>query len=130
MPTAAVNGIEMHIALDYLAAYGLMTLLDGPLRRAVVRAVGPELRDGKSVSTDADGRWELREIPAGRLTIQVTKGGYVPLSFGQRRPFEAGKPIEVKTSTSGRVVSLNLKRMTVRPVTGAAFEAGIESRRS
>lgn len=76
---------------------GRVTSLDTgrPLRRAVVRASGPELRDGKSVSTDADGRWELREIPAGRLTISVTKGGYVPLSYGQRRPFEAGKPVDV-----------------------------------
>ena len=50
------------------------------------------------MSTDADGRWELRELPAGRLTISVTKGGYVPLSYGQRRPFEAGKTIEVPTA--------------------------------
>jgi NAD(P)-dependent dehydrogenase (short-subunit alcohol dehydrogenase family) len=33
------DGIEMHIALDYLAAYGLMTLLDGPLRRGRARVV-------------------------------------------------------------------------------------------
>jgi len=33
------DGIEMHIALDYLAAYGLTTLLDGPLRRGHARVV-------------------------------------------------------------------------------------------
>ncbi len=37
----------------------------------------------------------MRELPAGRLSISVTKGGYVSLSYGQRRPFEAGKPIDV-----------------------------------
>ena len=81
---------------------GRVTALDTgrPLRRAVVRASGPELRDGKSVSTDAEGRWELRELPAGRLSIQITKGGYVSLSYGQRRPFEAGKPIDVANGAS------------------------------
>ncbi|BCY08747.1 SDR family NAD(P)-dependent oxidoreductase [Actinoplanes sp. L3-i22] len=33
------EGIEMHIALDYLAAYGLMTRLDTPLRRGRARIV-------------------------------------------------------------------------------------------
>lgn len=36
---ASVDGVEMHIALDYLAAYGLVTLLDGPLRRGRARVV-------------------------------------------------------------------------------------------
>jgi hypothetical protein len=66
-----------------------------PIRRAVVRATGQALRESKSVSTDADGRWELREIPAGRFTISVTKGGYVQLSYGQKRPFEGGKTVDV-----------------------------------
>ena len=82
---------------------GRVTSLDTgrPIRRAVVRAFGPELRDGKSVSTDAEGRWELREIPAGRFGISVTKGGYVSLSYGQQRPFEAGKQVDV---ADGQVV--------------------------
>src|SRR6187401_1817875 len=48
---------------------GRVTSLDSgrPIRRAVVRALGPELREGKSVSTDVEGRWELRDIPAGRF---------------------------------------------------------------
>lgn len=76
---------------------GRVTSLDSgrPIRRAVVRISGPELREGKSVSSDADGRWELRELPAGRFTLSVTKGGYVSLSYGQRRPFEAGKTLDV-----------------------------------
>jgi NAD(P)-dependent dehydrogenase (short-subunit alcohol dehydrogenase family) len=35
----SADGIEMHIALDYLAAYGLTTLLDLPLRRGQARVV-------------------------------------------------------------------------------------------
>jgi protocatechuate 3,4-dioxygenase beta subunit len=66
-----------------------------PLRRAVVRASSPEVREGRSVSTDADGRWEIKELPAGRFAVSVQKGGYVPLSYGQRRPFEQGRPVDL-----------------------------------
>jgi hypothetical protein len=77
---------------------GRVTALESgrPIRRAVVRAMGPELREGKSVSTDVEGRWEFRDIPAGRFSITVTKGGYVTLAYGQQRPFEAGKTVEVR----------------------------------
>jgi 5-hydroxyisourate hydrolase-like protein (transthyretin family) len=66
-----------------------------PLRRAQVRAMAPELREGRTVSTDADGRWEMKEMPAGRYSITFSKGGYVSLAYGQRRPFEQGKPVDV-----------------------------------
>lgn len=66
-----------------------------PLRRAVVRATSPEVREGRSVSTDVEGRWEIKDLPAGRFSISVQKGGYVPLSYGQRRPFEQGKPVDL-----------------------------------
>jgi hypothetical protein len=76
---------------------GRVTALDSgrPIRRAVVRLMAPEIREPRSVSTDADGRWELRELPAGRYSIMVTKGGFVSLSYGQVRPFEPGKPVEL-----------------------------------
>ena len=114
---------------------GRVTSLDTgrPLRRALVRAVGPELRDGKSVSTDAEGRWELRDIPAGRLTISVSKGGYVGLSYGQRRPFEAGKTVDVANGATVDKLDVALPRggaVTGRvvdefgePVTGVSVSA-------
>src|SRR5262245_12492572 len=37
-----------------------------PLRRAQVRIMGPELREGRLANTDAEGRYEIKEIPAGR----------------------------------------------------------------
>jgi hypothetical protein len=76
---------------------GRVTALDTarPIRRAQVRAGGPEIREGKVVSTDADGRWTLKHLPAGRYRIDVTKGGYVAVAYGQRRPFEAGKTVDL-----------------------------------
>src|SRR3989442_2429121 len=75
-----------------------------PLRRAQVRAMAGELRESRIATTDAEGRYELKELPAGRWDLTATKAGFVTLRFGQRRPFEAGRPIEVgERETMARV---------------------------
>lgn len=66
-----------------------------PIRRAQVRAIAGELRESRIATTDAEGRFELKELPAGRWNLSATKAGFVTLSFGQRRPFESGRPIEL-----------------------------------
>lgn len=47
------DGIEMHIAVDYLAAYGMMTLLEPALRKGrarVVNVVSDSLRDTRQIA--------------------------------------------------------------------------------
>jgi len=66
-----------------------------PLRRAMVRASAPELRESRSTMTDAQGAYELKDLPAGRYMLMASKGSYVMVQFGQRRPFEPGRPIEL-----------------------------------
>jgi Carboxypeptidase regulatory-like domain len=66
----------------------------GPIRRAQVRLTGPDI-GAKTALTDAEGRFEFRELPAGRFSMQATKSGYVSVQFGQTRPFESGKAIEL-----------------------------------
>jgi hypothetical protein len=66
-----------------------------PIRRVQVRAFAMEGRESRMASTDAQGRYELRDLPAGRWQLSAGKAGYVTLQFGQRRPFESGRPIEL-----------------------------------
>jgi hypothetical protein len=66
----------------------------GPIRRAQVRITGQDIAP-KAALTDAEGRFEFRELPAGRFTLQATKSGFVTVQYGQTRPFESGKPIEL-----------------------------------
>jgi hypothetical protein len=76
---------------------GRVVTADGgtPIRRVQVRAMSAELRESRMASTDAQGRYELRDLPAGRWQLSASKAGFVTLQYGQRRPFESGRPIEV-----------------------------------
>ena len=66
-----------------------------PIRRAQVRINSPEAREGRVATTDQQGRFEIKELPAGRYTITASKGGFVSLQYGQRRPSESGTPLEL-----------------------------------
>src|SRR5437867_3005990 len=69
-----------------------------PLRRARIQVTAPELAgDERMTSTNAEGRYEIKDLPAGRYTVTVTRSGYLRLSYGQRRPYEQGKPLQVAT---------------------------------
>jgi protocatechuate 3,4-dioxygenase beta subunit len=65
-----------------------------PVRRAQVRLSGPEI-GAKVALTDSDGRFEFRELPAGRFSMTASKTGFVNMQYGQMRPFEQGKTIEL-----------------------------------
>src|SRR5262245_58146583 len=67
-----------------------------PLRKASVRAISPDARENRGVSTDADGKFEMKELPAGRYNVSVSKGSYVSLSYGQSRPLEDDKALEIQ----------------------------------
>lgn len=84
-----------------------------PLRRAVVRLFGGDLPEGRVATTDEQGRWELRDLPAGRFNLSAMKAGYVSLQFGQRRPFERGRPIEVADGQTIEGIQFNLPRGSV-----------------
>lgn len=84
-----------------------------PLRRAQVRTFSPELREGRIASTDQQGRYEIKDLPAGRYTLTANKGGFVGLQYGQRRPYEAGKPLEIKDGELVERADFSLPRGSV-----------------
>lgn len=84
-----------------------------PLRRAQVRVASPDARESRVATTDAQGRFEFRELPAGRYTITGSKAGFVTLQYGQRRPSESGTPIELADGQTLDKVALALPRGSV-----------------
>ena len=78
-----------------------------PLRKAQVRIFANETRENRMATTDANGGYEFTEVRAGRYTISASKGSYVGLSYGQQRPTDAGKPLQIlDNQTVERVDSL------------------------
>lgn len=95
-----------------------------PVRRAQVRAMSMEGRGGGVTNTDAEGRFEIKELPAGRYTITASKGGYVMGQYGQRRPGEAGTPVELSDGQTAEKVNFVLSRGSV--ISGRIVDDGGE----
>lgn len=83
-----------------------------PLRRAQVRILGPDV-GAKAAMTDAEGRYEFRELPAGRFNLTASKSGYVMVQYGQTRPFEAGRPIELADKQVVEKADISMPRGSV-----------------
>jgi hypothetical protein len=104
-----------------------------PLRRALVQATSPDTPQGRSISTDADGRWELKALPAASYRIRVQKGGYVAIFYGQQRPFAQGTVVDVSEGQAVEKLDVSLPRAGVitgtvsdefgEPITGARVSA-------
>ena len=104
---------------------------NSPVRRAQVRATSPDTRSARLSTTDADGRFELRDLPAGRWTISATKGGFVTQQFGQRHPFESVEPIDLAdgqrfsanfTLSRGSAITGRVSDEFGDPITGARVQ--------
>jgi hypothetical protein len=81
-----------------------------PLRKAQVRVMSGELRENRMTTTDGDGKYEFKELPAGRYNVMASKGSYVNLNYGQQRPFEPGKPLEILDGQTIEKVDFSLPR--------------------
>jgi carboxypeptidase family protein len=98
--TAGLAG-QMRTGIDPLTATisGRVTTETGaPIRRAEIRATS---NGGlaRFATTDTEGRYVVRDLPAGDFTLHVSKSGFVPLYFGQRRPFERRTTLQLVPGT-------------------------------
>ena len=56
---------------------------------------GEGIDEARSTTTDDNGRYEFKDLPAGRIRLTASKGGYVEVQYGQRRPQQSGRPIDL-----------------------------------
>ena len=101
---------------------GRVLTADGgtPIRRAQIRAISSDTRASRLATTDGQGRFEFRDLPAGRWEITASKAGFVTLRYGQRRPFEAGRPIDLSETQVVENADLSLPRGAA--ITGRVFD--------
>lgn len=105
----------------------------GPIRRAQVRATAPGSQDTRTTLTDEQGRFELKELAGGKYTVTASKGGFVSLQYGQRRPSEPGTPVDLGAGQTLEKLVIALPRGSVitgrlvdefgEPLTGAQVRA-------
>ncbi|MFI5761843.1 SDR family NAD(P)-dependent oxidoreductase [Streptomyces sp. NPDC051563] len=100
----SADGVEMHIALDYLAAYGLTTLLDGPLRRGrarVVNVASDTLNDTRQIKLAGRPRPATLDLTGVDDLAQLNpRDGFVP--------FEAYARAKLMTVTAGFALARDL----------------------
>ena len=101
---------------------GTVTAADtgNPLRRALVRAMAQGGSGNGMATTDADGRFEIKDLPGGRYNVTVSKAGYVMTSYGQRRPEQPGTLLEILDGTTVEKLSFSLLRGGV--ITGTVLD--------
>jgi carboxypeptidase family protein len=79
-----------------------------PLRKAMVRIFAAELRENRMTTTDPQGRYEFRDLPAGRYTVMASKGGFVGLTYGQTKPLGGGKLLTIRDAETAEKVDFSL----------------------
>ena len=104
-----------------------------PVRRAQVRASAADTGDTRTTLTDEQGRFELRELAGGHYALGASKGGFISLQYGQRRPGEAGTPVDLAAGQTLEKLTIALPRGSVitgrivdeygEPLTGAQVQA-------
>jgi hypothetical protein len=127
-PRAMRPGEEAPKGTAVLRGYVLAADTGAPIRRAQVRASAPDA-DTRMTTTDEQGRFELKELAGGRYTVTASKGGFVTLQYGQRRPSERGTPIDLPAGQTLEKLVIGLPRGSViagrivdefgEPLTGA-----------
>ena len=105
-----------------------------PLRRVQIHLLPmtAEVAEPRLTMTGDDGRYEFTQLPAGRYGLKASKGGYVEIEYGQRRPFEKGRPLEIAdrqvleptdmTLPLGAVVTGRVTDETGEPVARASVQ--------
>ena len=80
---------------------GLVTAADtgAPVRGAEVR-LSSRSSYNRLATTDGDGVFSMRDLPSGEYQLTVSRAGFTPLIFGQRRPLETPTPINLSEGES------------------------------
>ena len=66
-----------------------------PLRRAQLTLAGLLPGDRFTTSTNARGEYVFKDVPEGRYTLSVSRGGYLRTEYGERHAGAGGKPIQL-----------------------------------
>jgi len=111
--TARIRGRVFAADTGKPVAGAIVTVVD-------TRASNPTERQGRWIRTDADGRWEAQGLLPGAYTLSVSKAGYLKIEYGQKRPFERGKRLDLAAGQLLDRIDITLPRAGA--ITGRVFD--------
>lgn len=91
-----------------------------PLRHASVHVINRGQRGWAQAGTDDQGRFVLADLPPGRYMLAASKGGYVSMEYGQTRPLEPGRPVDLAAGQTLEHIDVTLLRGGV--ITGRVLD--------
>ncbi|MGE3276536.1 MAG: carboxypeptidase regulatory-like domain-containing protein [Vicinamibacterales bacterium] len=98
------------------------TVLDAvtgaPLARA--RVMARDRVTGGAVTSDAEGRFTIARLPAGRYYVSAEKAGYVAGTYGQSKPGRAPTPVAI--GEDDRAAGLTIALTPGGVITGQVFD--------
>lgn len=80
-----------------------------PLHRVRV-TVDTKRPNPPSAVTDTRGIFEITDVPVGSYSLTATRAGFLTIQYGQRRPREAGRTIEVRAGEAAEGIDIALFR--------------------
>src|SRR5258706_2609204 len=95
-----------------------------PLRRAQITLASNRGGPPRNTSSDLQGRYEFKDLPPGRYVLSVRRAGYLGLQYGQRRPSDQARPIQIMDGQVLDNVDLTLPRTAT--IVGRVFDDGGE----
>jgi hypothetical protein len=112
---------------------GTVTAADSgaPVRGAEVR-LSSDSSYNRLATSNGDGHFELRDLPAGEYRLTVSRAGFTSVQFGQRRPFESPATIALSEGesatanvvlTRGGVIYGRVVDQFGEPLTGTRVQA-------
>lgn len=86
-----------------------------PLRRVQLSVASLDLGGPRprTTSTDEDGRYEIADLPGGLYTVTATRGGFLSLRYGQLRPREQARTIELVEGQVAENINLALPKASL-----------------
>jgi protocatechuate 3,4-dioxygenase beta subunit len=83
-----------------------------PLHRVRVVLNGA-VQNAPTAVSDARGEFEITDVPPGSYTLSATRAGYLTIQYGQRRPRELGRTIEVRAAETVDKLEIALPKGSV-----------------
>jgi protocatechuate 3,4-dioxygenase beta subunit len=100
----------------------VVKMVDGtPLKNATVQLTNDQDQEHTiATKTTADGKFELRNIPAGRYKLVANRNGYVEAEYGQTKPSDSGAAFSLSPGENNH--DLLFKLIPAAVIAGRVFD--------